>query len=480
MSSPNRFRRIVALLRPSRVRAVAGVVAAALLCGTANSAEYVVQNLNDAGAGSLRAALDAANASAADDVVRIRADLSSSILLTSALRMGGQGKLTVIGTPFVSINAQRRSAVVYVPPGTVVQLDDLYLRRGYAATGGGIQTFGTLTLNRVRVEDSEAYGAIGGGGIFNGGNLTINGGVLRNNLGSGSAGSGGLYNRPSAVLVVNGTGFVDNLTDGSGGAIHNARDAGTGQLGDMRLTDARILNNFAAQSGGGVYNGGAAFLVRTVLSGNRAGVDGGGIQNVGLAYNNRTQLTLQQSVIRFNQSRWGGAINSGYADVWVRNSTLAGNLASAGGAVHAYLGNLVFTNATITANRLQSNAQHAGAGLNINGANVNIINSIIAGNEGAGSADCLRQAGAISVARSIVRVGLNCATYNHSGFSADPMMAYGDAFAPLPYYRLLPGSPAIDAGDNGYIGYGMNPDQIGGVRIVGPRVDLGAVEVQHP
>jgi hypothetical protein len=45
-------------------------------------------------------------------------------------------------------------------------------------------------------------------------------------------------------------------------------------------------------------------------------------------------------------------------------------------------------------------------------------------------------------------------------------------------YRLLPGSPAIDAGDNAAVPISVTIDLDGHPRIVGPTMDMGAYEAQ--
>ena len=46
-------------------------------------------------------------------------------------------------------------------------------------------------------------------------------------------------------------------------------------------------------------------------------------------------------------------------------------------------------------------------------------------------------------------------------------------------YALLPGSPAIDAGNNSIIPSGTTTDQLGNPRISGSNVDIGAYELQQ-
>ncbi len=83
--------------------------AAAIFLASASAgraAEFRVKNLDDAGPGSLRAAIEAANATAEADVITVHGGLQGAIVLTTgqlnigtdmSIRGSGQNKLTVSG-----------------------------------------------------------------------------------------------------------------------------------------------------------------------------------------------------------------------------------------------------------------------------------------------------------------------------------------------------------------------------------------------
>jgi hypothetical protein len=70
---------------------------------------------------------------------------------------------------------------------------------------------------------------------------------------------------------------------------------------------------------------------------------------------------------------------------------------------------------------------------------------------------------------------------SNSFIGGDPMLTpVTDGDGALLYYSPLPGSPLLDAGSNALAvdadGDPLAADQIGSLRIVGPAVDIGAIE----
>lgn len=140
--------------------------------------------------------------------------------------------------------------------------------------GGAICNQGTLTLDKVSVENSQA---IEGGGIYNTGNLMITKSVIHNNLAephpslsiaSESYSGGGIFNDGGTVLIKNST-LSGNEAYGSGGGIFN-------QSGSVDLQYVTISTNLANTgpasdngTGGGIRNvAGEVSLSHTILAGN--------------------------------------------------------------------------------------------------------------------------------------------------------------------------------------------------------------------
>jgi hypothetical protein len=145
---------------------------------------FLVTNLLDGGNGSLRQAVLNANANPGPDDVAFAPGLQGTVALTSgplditdALTIHGPGadQLTVSGTD--------HSRVFDVRAGVTVTLSGLTVAHGRAATGGGIDNAGTLTLRDSIVADNQAVGGLGGGGILNevGASLTLDRCALTDN-----------------------------------------------------------------------------------------------------------------------------------------------------------------------------------------------------------------------------------------------------------------------------------------------------------
>jgi predicted outer membrane repeat protein len=90
------------------------------------------------------------------------------------------------------------AGVLFVNERVTVSLTRLTITGGNAGArvGGGIQTGGLLTLNRVTVTGNRA--ASDGGGIYNYGTLTLNNSRLTSNVSGG--GGGGLFSEGQATL----------------------------------------------------------------------------------------------------------------------------------------------------------------------------------------------------------------------------------------------------------------------------------------
>ena len=127
------------------------------------------------------------------------------------------------------------------------------------AQGGGIANNGTLTITQSTISNNTAMGSSGqGGGIQNaqgpGQKLTIKGSKISNNVArGGSAYGGGIcgFNSDSEVIITGST-LSNNAVSGRvswgfGGGIYV--DAGTLTVQNGN----RIVQNFASNSGGGLY-----------------------------------------------------------------------------------------------------------------------------------------------------------------------------------------------------------------------------------
>jgi len=273
-------------------------------------------------------------------------------------------------------------------------------------------------------------------GTVNISNLTITQGENVN--------GGGIYNH--GTLTVNDC-IVTNNSASSGGA------AGIWSDGTLTLNRCRVVYNYAGGdrtnvSGGGILNGGTLTVNNCEISGNSSGNLGGGIYNLGpLTVNNTTFWD------NYGQFGGGGIFNGG--SLSLVNCTITGNLGpGAGGGLYQYGGS---------------------------GGTTVIRNTIVSGNtSGNPGADVLGQVA--SQGHNLVSSFSGSSGWISSDLQVqDPLLAFPpqDNGGGTLTMALLPGSPAIDAGDDAVLGspYNLTTDQRGRPRRSGVHVDIGAFEV---
>jgi len=202
-------------------------------------------------------------------------------------------------------------------------------------------------------------------------------------------------------------------------------------------------------SGGGINNFGTLTVIGCTITGNRA-----------------TSLTTI--------GRGGGIFNQGGPNgLMVINSTISGNTAPLGGGIY----NPPPDVATVVNSTISGNSGILGGGI-LNGgtATLNLRNTIIAGSLGGG--DCVNQGTIATNVNNLIQDG-SCTPALSGDPKLGPLQNNG---GPTFTRALLPGSPAIDAGDDSVLGAPLflTTDQRGPgfPRKSGPHVDIGAFEVQ--
>ena len=239
----------------------------------------------------------------------------------------------------------------------------------------------------------------------------------------------------------------------------------------------------------------APVIISDVTIRNGHGNFGGGILN-----NAATVLTLMNSTLSGNGAGFGGGIYNG-ADLTIVNSTLSGNLAGADGGGVYNASTLTITNSTFS-----GNAAHGSGGACINGGMLLITNSTLGGN----SADVVGggvyniatfQIGNTVLKRgdsgdnisnanggTVMSLGYNVSSDDGSGFltgpgdqiNTDPLLGplQGNG-GPTFTHALLPGSPAVDAGDPAFTPPPFYDQRGPGfLRVRNGRIDVGSFEVQ--
>lgn len=264
-----------------------------------------------------------------------------------------------------------------------------------------------------------------------------------------------LHNGTSAGVLIQGISFRGGSTvtgepNIHGGAIFNS--------GRLALRNSTVIGNQASDGfGGGIFSTGELHLSLSTVSENYAFADGG-ISNwyeSGATGSTISKLRVTDSTISNNTSSTGGGIgNRGQA--WLVNSTVSGNRASGGfgGGVFS-AGYLDLYNSTVSGN--------SGGGIfgadhpNKTGETVRLTHTIVAGNldQDFGPNDCAYNEGTLrSMRHNLVGAGTGCPSDGAGDQAVDPTTVFTDVLGPLQdnggptfTHALLPGSPAIDAGD---------------------------------
>lgn len=297
---------------------------------------------------------------------------------------------------------------VLTASSTNLTLVDLTIRNGRSLNqnGGGIFNYGRLTLQNSQVMSNTAVNG-GGGGILNVGTLILQNSRVSGNTADGVG--GGFYTWNSSVMTVTESLIAENAGN-QGGGLYN--------LGTASISDSTIRDNFAPVFGGGVtVFGGSVSLTGVTVSGNQTDGYGGGIvNNLGL-------LTLVNTTISGNSAPdYAGLVNiSNLAQTSIGNSTVAYNVTTGSGTRY-------------------------GGVSNVSDGVISLHNSIVANNSGR---NCL-------VSGDWTSEGHNLASDSYCGFTAAgdlqntpaSLAALADYGGQTNTHALLPGSAAIDNGDN--------------------------------
>jgi hypothetical protein len=394
----------------------------------------MVDNLGDSGAGSglagdLRYCI---NQAADGDAITFGVtgtinltDYYGSLNLTHNISIEGPGAdlLTVRGSGYSP--PTNPSRVFTVLEGATVSISGLTITNGWAPVGGaddanlggGIANHGTLTLSNSTVTGNRVNSCPDPNGCFDPTPDTAGAGVFNGNADG------------TAVLTIINSTVSDNYATANGGSY------GSGIANGVNAVDPRYPL------------GGTVILSNSTVSGNNTYPEGVG----GGIYSDGGMLMVTNSTIAGNSSQEGGGIyNEDGAMLTIANSTIAGNSSgSDGGGILNFEDGFVMRNTILAGNR-----GYRGSPADLYGVLTSSGYNLIGNTDNGGGFD----------PTDLLNV--------------DPRLGpLQDNGGPTPTMALLPGSPAIDAGDN------TNAplwDQRGAPfrRIVNGTIDIGAFEVQ--
>ena len=396
----------------------------AALVGVANPAAggppaAIVTDEGDSGPGTLRQAIEDANAAAGPDIVTFdpglgTIELDSQIEITDEVLINGP----------VTISGGGDSRIFYINTDGRVSLSVLTLQDGSADQGGAVWVYDVdlFVLGEVTITGSDATDGNGGGLLVTGGSdIEFHQSRFSGNTAS-SNGGGAYIHTDDQVVVVSHSTFDDNDAGGNGGGLM------THHVYDVAVDISTFSNNTAEHSGGGAYlgaEGGNLRITSTTVSGNDA-LDGGG----------------------------GGLFAYGFDYIEIAHSTIADN-----------------------------EARTYGGGAAIYEADeVTIDHTLIGGNSAPDYADlAVYDTDVVTVMNSLVQADVGPAPFQDAGrnvLGEDPgLAALANNGGLTRTHALTATSPAIDGGDPGFIGPPF-VDQRGEPRVEGEAIDIGAYEAK--
>jgi CSLREA domain-containing protein len=419
-----------------------------------NTASIGALLASDGGDGiSLREAIVAANADNTDaaDTINFAAALGGLIQLTN---VGHAGEIAI--SSHLTING----------PG--VEVIGVRAFGGTAATGDGARIF--------NVDDGNL-------GTFK--DVAISGLAL---VGGDVSGAGGAIRNSTENLTLSACEITGNRAL-SGGGIHN-------NGGHLSVIRSLINGNTILGSGAGIETlGGSLSVAQSTITGNTtpSGGAGGGVHSSG------SEVTIDSSLISGNTANYGGGVTHSGVGVLmtITNSTIHSNRARvSGGGLSVVQGDLLVRHSTINSNQADSddNGSGNGGGVFVLSAptDVTIDHTIVAGNirPPLAPSDVF---GAVTARYSLIGSDSGATITNNGGnligtvgSLVNPVLeGLRDNGGPTKTLALLPGSPAIDAGDPA-VGSPPLDDQRGapfsrvadGDGTDGARIDIGAYERQ--
>ena len=162
-------------------------------------------------------------------------------------------------TPSPATPARPAFRILSVGSTGDLTLNAATLTGGNDSYGGGIDSWGALTLNNSTVSGNSA-GIYGGGGIHTAGAATLNNSTVSGNT---TTGAGGGISNGGALALHNSTVSGNSAAD-LGGGIFNSIES------QAAIESSTVTGNATQFEGGGIWSEGTLTLARSVIAGNTA------------------------------------------------------------------------------------------------------------------------------------------------------------------------------------------------------------------
>jgi hypothetical protein len=314
------------------------VVVLLAIASPARAQTFTVTGTANSGTGSLRAAVEAANAAPGADTIAFASGVTGTISLSGSgltirdsveIDGPGAGQLTVEQT---SEEHRVFKIAEFATPGAVT-LSGLHIANGWIEDNGADvyneNSNASLTISGCIVSGARTEKAGYGGAVDGfGAPLTVRDSTFSGNEGSngGAIWAGG----DETQLIIEDSTFADNKAEGGGGAVLVEVE----HVGEHRISGSTFVGNYARDAGGAVDvssgNGAPVLIANSTFTGNQTPGAGGAIATGGESLT----VTIEDSTIAGNHATGATHDGGGVSFFNVENlvdTIVAGNTSAGAG-----------------------------------------------------------------------------------------------------------------------------------------------------
>lgn len=460
---------------------------------------------------SLREAVGAANSAGGSNTIGFAVDGTFTLLpANGVISVSGAQTLTINGngTANTTIDGGNATPGLFtVHAGTTATFNQMTLQHGASvAAGGAINADGTVTVSNSLIQNNTSGGAAfggQGGGIDATGSLTVINSTITGNTAAGGLppntdGVGGGIIATGSLTITGSHIDANRATASSGGC--GAIGGGIEASGSTSIDLTTLSNNATTSNATGVctaigaagagldlWGHGQLSMTRDTVAGNTDTVPSS-TRGSGVGIDLRSDGTVTVSATTISGNQFVGGPNSADgAGVYIdcgcgvpiaafANDTIADNSGAREGGAFSVGNGVELINDT-----LSGNAATLGSGIGAGGAGavITVVNTIL---DDAPATECFLGGPSIftpTLTLHNIDGGATCGTGPGDHTMTNPLLgSLGNNGGPTETEPLLPGSPAIGAGDNAYA---PATDQRGLPRVssTDPTSDIGAYQVQR-